>query len=75
VIPQGTPAWKGNLPVGHTATFPEKNAGRFGLAGAYLAQWLLRGNQTASIWFTSGAQAEGWNVVHHDLDKINLTAI
>ena len=75
VIPQGTPTWKGNLPVGHTATFAETNAGRFGEAGVYLAQWLLRGNQFASTWFTSGAEAEGWSVVHHDLDKIQVFPI
>ncbi|KAK0617737.1 hypothetical protein B0T14DRAFT_498698 [Immersiella caudata] len=75
VIPQGTPAWKGNLPVGHTATFPEVNAGRFGMAGVYLAQWLLRGNESASRWFVSGAKGEGWSVEHHDLDKIQVPAI
>ena len=71
----GNPSWKGNLPVGHQATFHDKDAGRFGMAGVYLAQWLLRGNETASQWFKDTAKAEGWDVASHDLERIQVTPI
>jgi hypothetical protein len=76
-LPAGTPACKGNLPVGHGGTYNEVNGGKIGVAASYFFQWMLRGNVTASQWFTSPtmAVADGWSVVSKDLDKINVTPI
>jgi hypothetical protein len=38
LLPTGTPAWKGNLPVGHSGTYKDTNAGKFGVAGAKFFQ-------------------------------------
>ncbi|KAL1841660.1 hypothetical protein VTJ49DRAFT_6766 [Mycothermus thermophilus] len=72
----GVPKWKGNLNVGHGGTYTDYNGGRFGVAGSYWVEWLLRGNQQAASYFTGdGAQRDGWQVVRQDLDKISVTPI
>ncbi|KXX79485.1 hypothetical protein MMYC01_205223 [Madurella mycetomatis] len=75
-MPAGVPKWKGNLDVGHGGTYTETNGGRFGIIGAHWVEWLLRGNSSASAYFTGdGATSDGWQVVHADLDKIQVTPI
>jgi hypothetical protein len=48
-----------------------------GEGGAYLAQWLLRGNETAAAWFKAGgAKNAGFtDVVSKNLDSIKVTPI
>ena len=75
-IPAGTPKWKGNLPVGHGGTYTQTNGGKFGIAGGYWVDWLLRGNSSASTYFIGpGAQNNSWTVEFSDLDKISVTPI
>ncbi|GIZ48520.1 hypothetical protein CKM354_001157400 [Cercospora kikuchii] len=51
-LPRGTPAWKGNHALGHSAAFDELNAGIPGTVGRYILQWVLRGDARAKRWFT-----------------------
>ena len=75
-LPAGVPKWKGNLPVGHGGTYTQVNGGKFGIAASYWVSWLLRGNTTASSYFTgSGAKNDGWTVEMANLDKISVTPI
>lgn len=75
-MPAGVPKWKGNLNVGHGGTYTQPNGGKFGVAGSHWVQWVLRGNASASAFFTgNGASTDGWQVVSADLDKIQVTPI
>jgi hypothetical protein len=70
-LPPSTPRWKGNLPVGHFATWSQPNSGKFGRAEYLWLDWMLRGNETSSNFFLKGgAKAEGWDVVSAGMDKI-----
>ncbi|KAI4603058.1 hypothetical protein KJ359_005848 [Pestalotiopsis sp. 9143b] len=76
-LPAETPKWKGNHALGHSAAFDYPNAGIPGVAGYHLAQWILRGNETAKEWFTGpGANETGFqDVVYENLDAIKVTPI
>ncbi|ETS83077.1 hypothetical protein PFICI_04953 [Pestalotiopsis fici W106-1] len=76
-LPAETPKWKGNHALGHSAAFDYPNAGIAGVAGSHLAQWVLRGNETAKEWFTGpGANETGFqDVVYENLDAIKVTPI
>jgi len=74
-----TPKWKGNLPVGHGGTFSQVNGGKCGIAAVRWTQWMLRGNTTASEWFSGKgpgtAQGDGWSVVSGSLGAIEVTSL
>ncbi|KAF1813252.1 hypothetical protein P152DRAFT_395037 [Eremomyces bilateralis CBS 781.70] len=75
-LPSNIPSWKGNLPVGHMSTFMDKDAGKVGVAGGNWLKWLLKGDQEAAQWFTSGsAQQAGWDVEEKNLQSIQVTPI
>jgi len=75
-LPSGTPKWKGNLNVGHGGTYTQTNGGKFGVAGGYWLDWLLRGDVSAASFFTgAGAKNDGWSVESANLDKIVVTPI
>jgi hypothetical protein len=78
-LPASTPKWKGNLPVGHMATYFQASGGKFGVAAVRWTQWLLRGNATASNFFTGTgpgtATADGWTAVSADLGSIKVTPL
>jgi hypothetical protein len=77
-LPAGTPAWKGNLPVGHGGTYNEVNGGKIGAVASAMYNWLLRGNVTASQWFTSPAalKADGWDDIEsRNLEKVQVAPI
>lgn len=70
----GVPSWNGNLPVGHGATYDQTNGGKFGKAAQLYFRWVLKGDTSASTFFTGNeAQADGWTVVSKDLDKIQVS--
>ncbi|CZR67306.1 uncharacterized protein PAC_17205 [Phialocephala subalpina] len=76
-LPTNTPAWKGNLPIGHAGTYNEVNGGKIGVAASYWVDWVLRGNSSAKSWFTSNTSstAAGWDVTSKNLQKIHLSPI
>ncbi|KAF1807894.1 hypothetical protein P152DRAFT_463081 [Eremomyces bilateralis CBS 781.70] len=70
-LPSNVPSWKGNLPVGHMATWSEKDGGKFGVAGTNWLKWLLKSDQEAAQWFTGGtAEQAGWDVEAKNLESI-----
>jgi hypothetical protein len=76
LLPAGTPAWKGNLPVGHSGTYKKDNAGEFGVAAVRFFTWLLRGDEKSAEFFTGdGAKAAGWSVEKKSLDAIKVTPL
>lgn len=77
MLPSTTPAWKGNLPVGHGGTYNEVNGGKIGVAASFMYDWILRGNTTASSFYMSdvAAKATGWDVVSRNLDKIKVSPV
>jgi len=58
-------------------TFGDPDGGGIANGAIQLAQWLLRGNQSAAAWFIgAGAKEDGFtDVVHRNLEKINVTPI
>lgn len=75
-LPASTPKWKGNLPIGHMGDYSQPNGGKFGVAASNWVKWILRGNATASTFFTGSgpgtARGAGWDVVQGSLDAINI---
>ncbi|KAF1808104.1 hypothetical protein P152DRAFT_453167 [Eremomyces bilateralis CBS 781.70] len=70
-LPSNIPSWKGNLPVGHMATWADKDGGKFGVAGTNWLMWLLKDDQGAARCLTGGgAQQEGWDVAVKNLQSI-----
>lgn len=70
-MPKSTPRWKGNLPVGHMATWSQPNSGKFGKAEHLWLDWMLRGNEQSSDFFLKGgAKADGWDVEMAAMDLI-----
>ncbi|KAK3904063.1 alpha/beta-hydrolase [Staphylotrichum tortipilum] len=70
-LPAGTPAWKGNLPLGHGGDLNQANGGKFGRAGIAWMEFLFRGNQTAKNYFLAdGYKVDGWDVQTHALDQL-----
>ncbi|KAK1834127.1 alpha/beta-hydrolase [Podospora conica] len=70
-LPSGTPAWKGNLNLGHGGDLFGNNGGKFGRAGVYWMEWLFRGDKTAEAYFLGdGAKVDGWAIEKKNLDKI-----
>jgi hypothetical protein len=75
-LPKDTPTWKGNLPVGHMATYTQPKGGKFGTAMWKWLDWTLAGNPSSATFFTGdGAKADGWTVEKRNLDKISVTPI
>ena len=76
-LPEGTPAWKGNHGLGHSAAFDVLNAGIPGVVGRHILQWVLRGNARARKWFIGdgpGAIGVG-DVEYKSLEGIEVTPI
>jgi hypothetical protein len=70
-LPAGTPAWKGNLPLGHGGDLNQANGGKFGRAGIAWMEFLFRGNQTAKNYFLGdGYKVDGWDVQTHAMDQL-----
>ncbi|KAJ3053590.1 hypothetical protein HK097_003917 [Rhizophlyctis rosea] len=70
-VSSGIPKWKGNLNVGHGATYYDQNGGKFGTAAANWLSWVLKGDSSAASFFTgNGAQSAGWNVEYANLGNI-----
>jgi hypothetical protein len=78
-LPATTPTWKGNLPVGHMATYMQAKGGKFGTAMWKWLDWTLRGNSNSSTFFTGdgsgSAKADGWSVQRKNLNGIKVTPI
>jgi len=78
-LPKTTPTWKGNLPVGHMATYTQPKGGKFGTAMWKWLDWTLAGNAQSATFFTGdgagSAKADGWTVEKRNLDTINITPI
>ncbi|PVH80462.1 hypothetical protein DL98DRAFT_627516 [Cadophora sp. DSE1049] len=74
-LPGSVPKWKGNLPVGHGGTYTQANGGKFGVAGGYWVDWLLRGNSSAASFTEAGATSDGWTVESANLDKLSVTPV
>ncbi|KAH7094510.1 Alpha/Beta hydrolase protein [Paraphoma chrysanthemicola] len=69
-LPANTPAWKGNLNVGHGGTLNDANGGKFGKAGLNWLEWIFRNDAQAKAYFTSGYTTDGWQVETRALDKL-----
>ncbi|KAI0196346.1 hypothetical protein F4808DRAFT_439808 [Astrocystis sublimbata] len=69
-LPENTPAWKGNLDVGHGGTLFDANGGLFGKAGLNWLEWIFRNDEEAKAYFQGGYSADGWKVETHALDKL-----
>ena len=58
------------------ADYLEENGGKFGVAASNWAKWILRGDETAAAFFLEGgAEGDGWNVVHEDLDGLDIVSL
>jgi len=69
-IPAGVPTWKGNINVGHGGTLGDANGGRFGKAILNWMLWTLKGDTNAATYFTSGYQADGYQVESKSLNTL-----
>lgn len=69
-MPNGIPTWKGNIPVGHGGTLTDANGGRFGQAILHWMLWTLKGDKNAATYFTSGYQADGFQVQSKSLNLL-----
>lgn len=75
-LPKSTPTWKGNLPVGHMATYTQPKGGKFGTAMWKWLDWTLAGNPSSAAFFTGdGAKSDGWTIEKRNLDQIQVTPI
>jgi hypothetical protein len=78
-LPATTPSWKGNLPVGHMATYTQAKGGKFGTAMWKWLDWTLRGNTNSSTFFLDdgpgSAKLDGWSVERKNLDKIKVNPV
>jgi hypothetical protein len=75
-LPKDTPVWKGNLPVGHMATYMQAKGGKFGTAMWKWLDWTLVGNAGSGEFFAGeGAKADGWTVEKRNLDKVVVSPI
>lgn len=67
------------MAVGHMGTYFQANGGLFGVAAVRWVQWMLRGNTTASTFFTGSgpgtAKGDGWTVEMGALDSIKVTSL
>jgi len=61
------------------ATYAEANGGEFGVAASRWAEWMLRGNQTSSAFFTGTgagtADGDGWTTFNSSLAGISVTPL
>ncbi|TDZ30198.1 Lipase 1 [Colletotrichum spinosum] len=57
LLPAGTPAWKGNHALGHSAAFDAPNGGIPAIVGSHILEWILRGNASAKDWFTDSVSS------------------
>jgi hypothetical protein len=61
------------------ATYSETNGGEFGVAASRWAEWILRGNQTSSNFFTGvgtgTAIGDGWTTASSSLARITVTPL
>jgi len=70
-LPDDTPSWKGNIPVGHGGTLNDANGGKFGKVGLNWLDWYFRGSTTAKDYLIGGgAKTDGWTIETHALDKL-----
>lgn len=69
-LPANTPAWKGNLNLGHGGDLFETNGGKFGKVQLNWLEWLFKGKEEAGKYFTEGYKADGWAVQTHAMDQL-----
>ncbi|KAK8123181.1 alpha/beta-Hydrolase [Apiospora sp. TS-2023a] len=69
-LPANTPAWKGNINVGHGGTLNDQNGGRFGKVALNWLQYVFRGDAQAKAYLTGGYKADGWAVETHAFDQL-----
>jgi hypothetical protein len=69
-LASGVPSWKGNINVGHGGTLGDANGGTFGKAILNWMLWTMKGDTNAAAYFTSGYQADKWQVQTHDLNLL-----
>jgi hypothetical protein len=73
-LPKTTPKLKGNLPVGHGGDYSKPNGGKFAQAASHWARWVLRGDTSASGYFTASgpnsANGTGWEIVYESIDAL-----
>ena len=77
-LPKSTPAWIGQDNKGHGHEFTKTYSGVIGNAFVIWVDWILKGNTTASTFFTNNAEATaaGWTEIKsQSLDKIKVTPI
>jgi hypothetical protein len=63
-LPKGLPAFKGNLNVGHEATYAQPNGGLFGKVTRTFLDWQLKGDMgSKDLLLNSNSPyvADGWN--------------
>jgi len=53
------------------------NGGKIGVVASAMYNWVLRGDATAAHWFTSATalEADGWDTVSKNLEKVQVTPI
>jgi hypothetical protein len=67
-LPAGTPAWKGNLNVGHGGTYGDTNGGKWGVVFVNWLNYQLKSDLSAYQWLTgSGVKSLGFEVVYKSL--------
>lgn len=70
-LPETTPSWKGNLPLGHGGDLGTTNGGKFGQALLNWMEYIFRADETAKEYITgTGYQVDGWEVETHALDQL-----
>ncbi|KAK4446524.1 Alpha/Beta hydrolase protein [Podospora aff. communis PSN243] len=69
-LPANTPAWKGNLNLGHGGDLFGNNGGKFGKVQLHWLEWLFKGNEESAKYFTEGYKADGWQVQTRAMDKL-----
>jgi hypothetical protein len=69
-MPNGVPTWKGNINVGHGGTLGDANGGRFGKAILNWMLWTMKNDTNAANYFTSGYQADGYQVQSKSLNLL-----
>ena len=63
-LPEGLPAFMGNLDVGHGGTYDQPNGGEFGRVGTHWLKWQLKGDEESKAEFVG----EDCGLCHSDWD-------
>lgn len=69
-LPEGLPAFMGNLDVGHGGTYHEENGGEFGRVGSHWLKWQLKGDEESKAEFVGddcGLCDTDWDIQRKNL--------